>query len=97
MVTSPGPSHLTLGGSGCLRDPRLACFVPWDIIGASRDLGLLGFSLCYALEAPARPGLSLTQPRGFFGGSLWAGASALYRAVNDRLLVPSFAYLSMSR
>jgi len=30
--------------------------VPWDIIGASRDLGLLGFSLCYALEAPARRG-----------------------------------------
>jgi len=48
-------------------------------------------------RSPGTSGLSLTQPRGFFGGSLWAGASALYRAVNDRLLVPSFAYLSMSR
>jgi len=42
------------------RDTRLAWLVAWDKIGASRDLGLSGFSLCYALEAPARPGLSLS-------------------------------------
>src|SRR5215472_1670894 len=32
----------------------------------------LGFLLARQLEAPARPGLFLTQPRGLFGGSLCA-------------------------
>ena len=43
------------GGSGRLRDPRLARFVLSDNLGV--PLG--GFSLSYRLEAPARPGLSL--------------------------------------
>src|SRR5262249_29436342 len=36
VVTTPGRC-LTPGGSGRLRDLRLACFVRWDSIGASRE------------------------------------------------------------
>jgi hypothetical protein len=34
----PRPAFPSLGGSGRLRDRRLACFGPWDSIGASRRL-----------------------------------------------------------
>jgi hypothetical protein len=46
-----------LANSDRLRDPRLAWFVPWDSIGASRvPLDVFSFGL-----APARPGLSFER------------------------------------
>jgi hypothetical protein len=44
-----------------IRDPLLACFVPWDRIGASRTPFSLDASpYGHTLKAPARPGLSFT-------------------------------------
>jgi hypothetical protein len=67
MHLNHGEPH---GGSGRLRDPRLACFVLWDRIGASRRLDVPQSGS----KAPARPGLSLTQPCDFFGGSLYTSS-----------------------
>src|SRR5262249_62259037 len=55
LVTSPDRRFLQPRRSGRLRDPRLASFVRWDTIGASR-VRLLDVS---SPQAPARPGLSL--------------------------------------
>ena len=58
-------------------------------VGAPDDISITALGLCTgALGAFVhRPSECLHM----------AGASAVYRAVNDRLLVPSFTYLSMSR
>ena len=52
-----GKRLLRYNSLGRLRDPPLACFVPWDSIGASRrlDVPQLG------PKAPARPGLSFRR------------------------------------
>src|SRR5262249_224010 len=55
LVTSPDRRFLQPRRSGRLRDPRLASFVRWDTIGASRVRPLDVSSP----QAPARPGLSL--------------------------------------
>jgi len=58
QMTSPGPPCASQpGGSGRLRDPRLAWFVPWDRIGASSES--LDFPHLVP-KAPAPPGLSFT-------------------------------------
>ena len=54
LVTSPDRRFLQPRRSGRLRDPRLASFVRWDTIGASRVRPLDVSSP----QAPARPGLS---------------------------------------
>src|SRR5215471_18445392 len=55
LVTSPDRRFLQPRRSARLRDPRLASFVRWDTIGASRDR-----PLDVSSQAPARSGLSLT-------------------------------------
>jgi hypothetical protein len=76
------PRPVPNAGRGALRDPRLAWFVHWDNIGASRKTKVsLGFLLCYTLEAPARPGLSFIPcASAGFAGWLHGGTFALRAA-----------------
>jgi len=57
-MTSPGPpAKQALGGSGRLRDPRFAGFVPWDSIGASRaSSGLSRLLWMLRTRSPGTPG-----------------------------------------
>src|SRR5262249_60326414 len=55
LVTRPGRRFLRPRRRGHLRDPRLARFVPWDSIGASRDSGPSRFSPL--LETTGSPGV----------------------------------------
>jgi hypothetical protein len=76
---SPGPSHLTLGGLGRLRDPRLARLVPWDSIGAS---GGLAHFLQITAFTHLEPGL---RDRGFLSLSVSVREGRLFHRTERKL------------
>ena len=56
LVTSPDRRFLQPRRSGRLRDPRLASFVRWDTIGASKSSP----SRCFVTSSPGTPGAFFT-------------------------------------